>query len=393
MNRNKFRRIWPGRLIKLHEKMRKFIGVIFFLFTFAVVWADEPKSPIRLAIIGLDHDAAGDFISRARIRTDVQLVGIVEPNQALIKSYVQLLNLSTNFFFPDLESLLAKTNVQAAAVFTSTLGHRGAVEACAMHKIDVMLEKPLAVNLDDALAMAAAAKSNGTQIVVNYETSWYSSIGNAYNIAHKQRSIGDLRKIIVIAGNQGPKDAGCSDVFLDWLTNPALNGGGALMDFGCYGADLITWFMDDQRPVSVFAQSNHFKPEIYPKVEDEATIVLTYPRLQGIVQASWNLPFSERNLQIYGNTGYVFAPQMDLLRLRIAGTEESELELQTQPAPGLMTDDISYFVAVVRREIKPAGPSSLQANLITTEILDAARKSIELGKQINLPKSPAWSSP
>jgi predicted dehydrogenase len=370
--------------------MRKFIAVIFFLFTFVAVWAEEPKSSIRLAIIGLDHDAVGDFISRARSHTDVQLVGVVEPNQALIKTYVQLLNLSTNFFYADLESLLAKTNVQAAAVFTTTLGHRGAVEACAAHKIDVMLEKPLAVNLDDALAMAAAAKSNGTQIVVNYETSWYSSIGTAYTIVHKQHSIGDLRKIVVIAGNQGPKDAGCSDAFLDWLTNPDLNGGGALPDFGCYGADLITWFMDDQRPESVFAKANHFKPEVYPRVEDEATIVLTYPRLQGIVQASWNLPFSERSLQIYGTMGYVFAPRMDLLRLRLAGTEESELELQTEPEPRLMTDDISYFVAVVRREIKPTGPSSLQANLVATEILDAARKSIDLGKQIDLPRSPAW---
>jgi len=374
----------------LHETMRKSIGVILLWLIIFAVRAAEPKSPVRLAIIGLDHDAAGDFISRARIRTDVQLVGVVEANPALIKSYVQLLNLSTNFFYPNLENLLSKTNVQAAAVFTTTLGHRGAVEACSTHKIDVMLEKPLAVNMDDALAMADAARSNGTQIVVNYETSWYSSIGTAYTVVHKQHSIGDLRKIVVIAGNQGPKDAGCSDAFLDWLTNPDLNGGGALPDFGCYGADLITWFMDGQRPESVFAESNHFKPEVYPRVEDEATIVLTYPRLQGIVQASWNLPFSERSLQIYGNAGYVFAPRMDLLRLRLAGTEESELELQTEPQPGLMTDDLSYFVAVVRREIKPTGPSSLQANLVTTEILDAARKSIELGKQINLAKSPAW---
>src|SRR5215469_5848023 len=170
----------------LHETMRKSIGVILLWLIIFAVQAAEPKSPVRLAIIGLDHDAAGDFISRARIRTDVQLVGVVEANQALIKSYVQLLNLSTNFFYPDLESLLAKTNVQAAAVFTTTLGHRGAVEACAAHKIDVMLEKSLAVNMDDGLAMAAAAGSNGTQIVVNYESSWYSSIETAYTVVHKQ---------------------------------------------------------------------------------------------------------------------------------------------------------------------------------------------------------------
>ena len=370
--------------------MKKSIMVILFWQVVTAALVAEPKTPVRLAIIGLDHDAAGDFISRARVRMDVQLVGIVESDKTLVRSYVQLLNLSTNFFYPDLASLLAVTNVQAAVVFTTTRDHRGTVEACAAHKIDVMLEKPLAVNMDDALAMAAAARSNGTQVVVDYETSWYASVGTAYTMIHNQHAIGDLRKMIVIAGNQGPKDAGCSDAFLDWLTNPDLNGGGALPDFGCYGAALMAWFMDGRRPDSVFAQANHFKPGVYPKVEDEATIVVTYPELQGIIQASWNLPFSERSLQIYGTTGYVFAPRMDLLRLRLAGTEESELELQAQPEPGLMTDDISYFVAVARREIKPTGPSSLQVNLVTTEILDAARKSIELGKQIHLPKAPAW---
>jgi predicted dehydrogenase len=307
-----------------------------------------------------------------------------------VASYARLLNLSTNFFYPSLESLLAKTNVQAAAVFTRTFDHSTVVETCAAHKIDVMLEKPLAVNLEGALAIASAAKSSGIQIMVDYETSWYSSFETAYTIVHNQHAVGDLRRMVVIAGDQGPKDAGCSDAFLNWLTDPVLNGGGALTDFGCYGADLITWFADDQRPDSVLAESQNINPEVYTKVEDEATIIITYPRSQGIIEASWNLPFSERSLQIYGNTGYIFAPRMDLLRLRLAGTEESELELQTQPEPGLYTDDISYFAAIVRREVKPTGPSSLQANLITTEILDAARKSIEQRKQIDLPRSPAW---
>lgn len=371
--------------------MKKLAIIILLCCAIIQAWAAGlNKPPVRLAIIGLDHDAVGDFISRVRDRQDVQLIGIVESNQTLVTSYARLLNLSTNFFYSSLDSLLARTNVQAAAVFTRTYDHASAVEACAAHKIDVMLEKPLAVNLDGALAIASAAKNSGIQIMVDYETSWYSSFETAYTIVHNQHAIGDLRRMVVVAGDQGPKDAGCSDEFVNWLTDPALNGGGALTDFGCYGAGLITWFADDQRPDSVLAKSQNINPQVYTRVEDEATIIITYPRLQGIIQASWNLPFSERSLQIYGNTGYVLAPRMDLLRLRLAGTEESELELQTQPEPGLFTDDISYFAAIVRGEIKPAGPSSLQANLITTEILDAARKSIELRKQIDLPRSPAW---
>jgi predicted dehydrogenase len=368
--------------------MKKLAGIVLLCFVMNQILAADLKSPVRLAIIGLDHDAVGDFISRARARQDIQMVGIVESNQALVTSYARLFNFSTNFFYPSLDSLTARTSVQAAAVFTKTLDHREAVESCAASKIDVLLEKPLAVNLNEARAIAAAVKNSGIQIMIDYETSWYSSIATAYSIVHHQHSIGVPRKIIVVAGDQGPKDAGCSDAFLAWLTDPALSGGGALTDFGCYGADLITWFMADQRPETVLAQSVKLKPDVYPRVEDEATILLTYTNAEGIVQASWNLPFSERSLQIYGNTGYVFAPQMDLVRFRLAGTPESELQLQGPSDPGKATDDISYLVAMVRGEVKPSGPSSLQANLITTEILDAARKSIEWHRPIKLPADP-----
>jgi predicted dehydrogenase len=380
--------MWRGMFNWMH--MKAIIGAILLLSVIHPIQAAEPKLPVRLAIIGLDHDAVGDFISRARNHQDVQLVGIVESNQTLVTRYARLLNLNTNFFYSSLESLLSRTNAQAAAAFTTTFDHRRVVESCAAHKIDVMLEKPLAVHMKDALAMATAAKQSGIQIMVDYETSWYSSIQTAYTIAHNRHAIGDLRNITVVAGNQGPKEAGCSDAFLNWLTNPVLNGGGALTDFGCYGADLITWFMNGQHPDSVFAVAQHFKPEAYPKVEDEATIIVNYPHAQGIIRASWDLPFDERSLNIYGSTGYVVAPRMDLLRIRLADTEESALDLPDQPKPDPATDDISHFAGIVRGEVRPSGPSSLQANLITTEILDAARKSIEQGRQIaltnNLPR-------
>jgi predicted dehydrogenase len=370
--------------------MNKIFGIILLGFAINALQAGQPTPPIRLAVIGLDHDAVGDFIARMRTHSDVQLVGIVESNQTLVARYTQLLSLSTNSFAASLEELLARTNVQAAAVFTSTLDHRQVVEDCAAHKIDVMLEKPLAINLDAALAMASTAKKNGIQIIVDYETSWYPSIRTAYEIVHSRQEIGELRHLEVNAGDVGPKEAGCSDMFVEWLTDPKQSGGGAVTDFGCYGAALITWFMNEQRPDSVFALAQHTKPQLYPNVEDAGTIVVSYPQTQGSIQTSWNLPFAERSMKIYGTTGYVFVPQSDLLRLRLDGTAESDLQLQSQPEPNLSPDDISYFAAVVRGDVQPAGPSSLQVNLVAAEIIDAAKKSIQLGKQIDLPKDSPW---
>ena len=81
--------------------------------------------------------------------------------------------------------------------------------------------------------------------------------------------------------------------FLRWLTDPVLNGGGALTDFGCYGANLFTWLMGNVRPLSVSAVTQTFKPDVYPRVDDEATIVVTWPAAVGIIQA-WNCPSTAR---------------------------------------------------------------------------------------------------
>ena len=62
---------------------------------------------------------------------------------------------------------------------------------------------------------------------------------------------------------QGPKEINVQPEFLAWLTDPVKNGAGALFDFGCYGANLMTWLMDNQRPLAVTAIAQTNKPAIY----------------------------------------------------------------------------------------------------------------------------------
>jgi predicted dehydrogenase len=271
--------------------------------------------------------------------------------------------------------------VQAVSIFTSTYDHRRVVEMCAPLGIDVMMEKPLATTSEDARAIAAAAAKGGIQVVVNYETTWYPSIQSAYGVIHGENRIGDLRRIVVHDGHEGPAVIGCSPYFMAWLTDPVLNGGGALMDFGCYGADLVTWLMEGQRPTSVFAAAQHFQPDVYPKVDDDATIVITYPKAVAILQASWNWPYDRKDMEIYGQKGALFLPTRDSLLLRPGRAPQVAL-----PAPALKdpnADPLSYLAAVVRGEIKPSGPSGLEVNLVAMEILDAARESASTGRRVD----------
>lgn len=345
------------------------------------------KPPVRVAVVGLSHDHAYGFFPRLRDRPEVELVGIVETNRALIEIYTRRFNLSSNLFFANLDDLFSHTKVQAVATFTSTFEHRAVVERCAKQGVDVMMEKPLAVNMKHARAIEAAAKRGNIQVFVNYETTWYPGNRAAYETVHDKKEVSELRRIVVHDGHRGPKEIGCSTNFLAWLTDPVLNGGGALNDFGCYGADLATWLMDGQRPVSVQAMTQHIKPDVYPKVEDEATIVVTYPKAQAILQASWNWPFDRKDMEIYGRTGYVLVPNANLLRVRLPN-QNKETEITPPALTGPDADPISYLVAVARREVVPSGLSSLAVNVTVVEILDAAHQSARTGKRVVLKAAP-----
>jgi predicted dehydrogenase len=364
--------------------MKKIWRVLFvLLFLVAQGFSQTTNSPVRFGLIGLHHDHAFGFLPRLEGRTDVQLVGIVETNQDLITRYSERFHLDPGLFYPTMDALYAAQHPQAVATFTSTFEHEGVVEFCAAHGMDVMMEKPMATNMKQARAIEAAVKKSGIQLIVNYETTWYPGNHEAYARVHDQHWIGDIRRIVVHDGHRGPKEIGCSTNFLAWLTDPVLNGGGAINDFGCYGADLATWFFDGQKPVSVFAVAQQIKPDIYPKVEDEATIMLTYPKAEVILQPSWNWPFDRKDMEIYGQTGYVIVPHPNLLHVRNSDMPE-EQEVKVPPLTGVNADPISYFAAVVRGDIKPTGLASLDVNVTVVEILDAAHRSARTGKVIKL---------
>jgi len=361
------------------------VTLLVLFFTQAAIAADA-TAPVRFAMWGLTHDHAGGFLPRTRDRQDIQLVGIIEPRDDLVRRYAERFHLPPTLFASSLNELLARTNFQAVAVFTSTFEHSNVVQQCAARGLHVMMEKPLAVSMAHAQAIAAAAREHKIHVIVNYETTWYPGNQAAYALVHDQHAIGEPRKFVVHDGHRGPKEIGCSPAFLEWLTDPVLNGGGALTDFGCYGADLVTWLLGGQRPTSVFAVTQQIKPDVYPKVEDEATIVITYPKAQAILQASWNWPFDRKDIEVYGQTGYVLVPRSNLLRVRQATGAETE---RTAPAlSGPEADPLSYLAAVVRGDVKPAGLSSLDVNMVVTEILDAARESARSGKRVDLPPEP-----
>ena len=361
-------------------KMRLLL-VMLFMSSFITSIGQQTK-PLRIGIAGLTHDHVHGLLAKAHDGV-IEIVGIAEPNRALAERYLKQYNLPLTLLYSSLEEMLDKCKPEAVCAFNSIYEHLETVKACASRKIHVMVEKPLAVSLDHAKQMQTLALKYGIHLLTNYETTWYGSNRKAFEMLD---SIGDLRKIVVHDGHQGPKEIGVSKEFLDWLTDPVKNGGGAVIDFGCYGANLITWLMKGERPLTVFAVTQQMKPEIYPKVDDEATIIVTYPKAQGIIQASWNWPFGRKDMELYGLHGYMIADRNGL-RKRTAETKKEEYAT-IPPPPSPYQDPFAYLAAVVHKEItvKPTDLSSLQNNMIVVEILEAAKKSAKEGKVIYLRK-------
>jgi predicted dehydrogenase len=342
-----------------------------------------PK-PVRLAVAGTTHGHVGWILGRKN-KGDIELVGVYERNVALSAQQAKRFNLSPQLFHADLAKMLDSVKPEAVVAFGSIYEHLAVVEACAPRRIHVMVEKPLAVNIEHAERMSQLAKQYNIYLLTNYETSWYPTTVKSYQLLNDSNKIGSLRKAVFHHGHQGPKEIGVGPEFLEWLTDPVQNGGGALIDFGCYGANIMTYLTKGEKPISVTAVTRQFKPAIYPRVDDEAIIVVSYPSSQAIIQASWNWPFGRKDMELYGESGFIFAKNSKDYMFKPTGKKEEE-RIVSEKDVAIYTDPFSYFVDVIRGKIRvdPYGVYSLENNLLVVRILDAARESSKTGKTIIL---------
>ncbi len=352
--------------------------LLFFAFVIAAINGEAQKI-LRVAVAGLAHDHVHGILNQFK-KGEVIIIGIAEADRQLVLQYEKNYQLPDSLFYNDLETLLAHSKPDAVLVYTPISDHIKVVEICAPRGISVMVEKPLATTVKDAERISSLANQFHIRVLTNYETTWYNSNQAIFEMVNAQHSVGEIRKMTVHDGHQGPKEIGCSPDFLNWLTDPVKNGGGALMDFGCYGANLMVWLMNGKAPVAVRAVTHHLKPMIYPKVEDDATILLEYPEATGIIEASWDWPFGIKDLEVFGTNGYLHALNGNTLQQRNKDVYEN-VPLKT----AAYTDNIQYLSDVLSGKLNPGNDlSSLENNIIVVRILNAALESSSEGKQIKL---------
>jgi len=332
---------------------------------------------LRLAIVGLVHGHVEGLLWQARQRTDIEIVGIYEPSRALFDQMAAKHNLPASLYHDSLAAMLDATKPEAVSVMSPIADHLAAVEACAPRGVHLLIEKPLAFAAADAHKMESLASEHRVLVLTNFETSWYESVREAERLV-TSGEMAPIRRMVFRHGHRGPREIGCSQEFLAWLTDPIQNGGGAIVDFGCYGAVISTWLMNGQRPATVVASASHLKPLIYPRVDDDATIILTYPGATAVIQASWAWTHDTKEMDVFTQTGSIHAAKWDAMTLR--NVDQPPRVIKPPPRPAHLENEWTYLRRVARGECEVDPLSSLKFNVIVAEILDEARKQVQEAK-------------
>lgn len=367
---------------------RKFTLLAIAMIFSLQLYSQHQSEKLKIAVARMTHGHVVFILERLKNDdSGLELAGIYEPDEQLAAAYSRKYNLNSQLFFGNLEEMLDKVKPEAVFAFGSIFEHLGVVEACAPRRIHVMVEKPLAVNMEHANKIKSLTDQYKIHVLTDFETSWYPSTAKSWQLVNDSNFVGDLRKVVIHDGHEGPKEIGCGPEFLGWLTDPVQNGGGAIIDFGCYGANLMTYLTKGQQPVSVTASLRQLKPDIYPNVDDDATVIVSYPSAECIIQASWNWPYGRKDMEIYGESGYIMADNRNDMRLRNR-TIHNEIKRKISAEDiDVFEDPFCYFIHVVRGWItlESYDPYSIENNMIVVKILDAARESAKTGKTIKMP--------
>ncbi len=343
-----------------------------------------PESKMRIAIVGLDHDHVWELLKYLHAEPDAELVAIAEPRPALVKEAKSRVQSSVKFYSAYVP-MLDEVNPEAVIVTTSNDRHLEILRECAKRHIHYSVEKPMATNAADAREMERLGNQAGIKLMVNYWNAW---VAPSHELFHRVRDgqVGAVQKIIVQYGHAGPKEIGVSEYFADWLYDPVKNGGGAIMDFGCYGAEWALWLKG--RPKGVQAIAQKLKVSQHNQVDDDATILIEYPDATVIVEASWDWPHSMGQVQVFGPKGSLLATRNTLL-YRPTDADGRKIGPEGEPvalsAPqGATSNPVAYFVDCIRHDKPIEEPLSTRLNVQVMEILDAARESARTGREQEL---------
>jgi predicted dehydrogenase len=339
----------------------------------------EYDGRFRIAIVGLVHSHAWGHLRNIARMADVELVAIAEPIGDLREAAAR--DAPGVAMYDDYRKMLDEKKPEAVWSFVENDRHLEVTRECALRGIHVIFEKPMAATYNEARQMLALARKHNIKLMVNYQMAWWPTNYTAYSLA-QAGALGKVWRVRTIIGHGGPAPSNPADKraqhFWAWL-NDERRGGGALMDFTCYGAVWLRWYLG--MPKAVYATTTHTRPDVY-KTNTNASVLATFAdNGVGIIEGSWDLPRGFQDLEVFGSKGSVY---VDRNRVETIIGRETKL-VPPEPLAEERREPVSYFISRIRGDKPIEGMVSPEFNVDVMAIVDAARRSARSGRPVNLP--------
>jgi predicted dehydrogenase len=296
--------------------------------------------------------------------------------------------------YDDYREMLDKEKLDFVIFCPENARHAEVAQAIAAHGAHMLTEKPMADSMRHATRMATAARSAGVSLVVNWPSAWSPAVRTMHRLV-REGAIGTLWQFKNRYGSRGPLSHGSTHPGVDgratemtdaekgatWW-HQAGTGGGALLDYCCYGAALSRWFVGEPATAAMGMKANLQTP--YGDADDNAVIAVRFPKAMAILEATWSTV--DHAIPIgpiaYGSTGTILTERRDdkqvVVIRRGAGKDPEVIE------PDAMPEGRETLGKEVLHHLNTGEPLwdllDLDFNLDAMAILDAGRRSAESGK-------------
>lgn len=340
------------------------------------------SEPLRVGILGLTHDHIWGNLEQLNASERGLLVAAADPNQELLDKAQSEYGCPETYSSYD--EMVAQAELDAVYVYSDNATGAGlAVMACGAG-LHVLVEKPMASTLAGANRMLAAARTAGTQLMINWPFAWWPGLQKAMSMVD-EGVIGRLTGTKYRSAHAGPKELGCTPYFYNWLYDADLNGAGALMDYCCYGSALARHMLG--MPSRVTGVVGHLNKD-YVTVDDNAVIVMQWPRAMAIAEGSWVQigHLTSYVAALYGTEGTIVVESGREGRVLLANADnEDGIAVDVPAPPDNMRNATEYFLSRIADGLPIEGMCSAEVGRDAQEILEAGLLSSLNGEAVSLP--------
>lgn len=206
-------------------------------------------------------------------------------------------------FEPDLDALLARTDVDAVVCDAPTTAHHDILLKAARAKKHIFTEKALAPTLAECEELKAAIEEAGVTFVISYPQRGRSCV----QFAKKMIEEGAFGKITLIRSRDA--HTGVSGGWLpDYWFEEKDAGGGAMMDLGCHPMYLLAYFLGKPRRIT-----GMFTAPFGKKVDENAVAIAEFDGgALGVAETGFDSFNSPQTIEIYGTEGSMIAHGEDV---------------------------------------------------------------------------------